>query len=279
MLAAARLRSGHRIAAPRGVRRRGELAARANILGHVKRVIDFVRASAGAAVALASLIGLTAGAVSFNPDDLLQPAQAATRAMLLGAAVYFLGGWLYAFVRGNRGNGGRLAAVCIVAFFVGMAWLLTGPIRDLAGDRLVIDWVGRGQLRLTVAVLGAVWVAFILVSVPAGAWRNRRRPCPDCREKIRPNALKCPRCHSLLPPERTGGCTVACPDCGEMIRSSAKVCRYCGYRHDTGIAIGRIASLRQPARTFSSHPIPFRNDAIRRLHDGDAVHETTTSRE
>ncbi len=84
--------------------------------------------------------------------------------------------------------------------------------------------------------------------------------CPFCREKVHPEALKCPYCREWLPLAFKREMVRPCPHCGEIIRTIAKLCPHC--RHPVSEEVGGNRELSQSdsgaveARVHSSRPVP-----------------------
>lgn len=226
----------------------------------VKRFIDFLGACVGAAPAVVFVFVFVAGSavslgsVSFDANDLIRHAQAVAPPVLYCAGSYLVGGWLVAFYKRDPMMGGRSGIALLFAFVIGGAAYLLRLIHDAAGAQTVDDWAGAGWLAHLLAMVGAICLVLSVASIPVGAWRRRVRPCPLCREKIRPGAVKCAHCRALLPAAMTGGLTVACPECAVTIYSDAKKCGHCGYRHDGAHGIG---SLRQESVLELAYSAPI----------------------
>jgi hypothetical protein len=79
------------------------------------------------------------------------------------------------------------------------------------------------------------------------------RECPFCKEQIKPDAIKCKHCGSMLEPERPAHEGV-CPFCKEQIHPDAIKCKHCksdltggaagaGGRYDCGCSGGGMGGI------------------------------------
>jgi hypothetical protein len=186
------------------------------------------------AVAVSAAAAVVAAALPAYHDRLIDGAHAATRWVLLAAGVWFLACQLWVYGVRRRDPAGAFAEITLV----GSAGILVAlAVQEYVPDAWLRAWTGASDgPALMLAGVGAVWCAVAVTGTLGDASRNRPRPCPTCREPIRPGALKCRHCQTLLPGERT----VPCPRCAETVLADATGCRHCGYADAGGARLSAV---------------------------------------
>jgi hypothetical protein len=126
----------------------------------------------------------------------------------------------------------------VIWIFCGIGAALVAQSRGASGCL----WFGLGVL------LGPFGLAFAFAS-------GTDRKCPHCRERVHPEATRCPKCQADLASSPSGvsehdpkafvpvdpstqdsgrrstanPATKKCPDCAEDVRAEARKCRFCGF--------------------------------------------------